>query len=81
MTIGLLSAILMSLDVQLRVTNLGRTPALSAHTNMIVAERVETEEIHKFVAENRVDHPHNLFLSPSDNYVRQWYPILKENDK
>ena len=71
----------MSLDVKLKVINLGRTPAINAHTNMLLVERYENEDVLKFAAKNKVEHPHSLFLSPNDSYYRPWYPSLEQDDR
>lgn len=64
------------LDARLKVSNLGRTPALGAHTNMKLVVDVEAaaEQVRRLADKNKKGSPHGLFLSPNDFYYRPWYP-------
>jgi hypothetical protein len=70
------------LDVLLKVSNFGRTPALGAHTNMklIVGVEESAEQVKRLADEHKADSPHGLFLSPNDSYYRPWYPSSMDRD-
>jgi hypothetical protein len=71
------------LDALLRISNVGRTPALGAHTNMKLITDVENtgELVTRFAAENKVRSPHGLFVSPNDFYYRPWYPSTSDDSE
>lgn len=70
------------LDVRLKVSNFGRTPALGAHTNMkLVVGVADVADLVKRLADDeKKDSPHGLFLSPNDFYYRPWYPSSRDLD-
>lgn len=69
------------LDVKLRVSNIGRSPAHGVHTNMKLFEDVDDHEIRALAESNKTRHPHSLFVTPNDFYYRHWRPSLEQRDK
>ena len=71
----------LGLFARLKVTNLGRTPAIDAQTNIRLVEGWTPEQVKAFASENNELGPNGLFLAPNDSYFRPWYPFLEPNDK
>ena len=73
---------IVDLDVLLKISNFGRTPALDAHANMkLIVDVTNTADYVKRLAdESKRDSPHGLFLSPNDFYYRPWYPSSEDSD-
>jgi hypothetical protein len=71
----------MLLDARLKVSNVGRTPAIGAHTDTRLMEEVSQEQIQAFAQANKKASPHGLFVSPNDFYYRPWLPSLEERDQ
>ncbi|MGY3649519.1 hypothetical protein ACVWW2_004810 [Bradyrhizobium sp. LM4.3] len=70
-------------DVRLKVINVGRTPALRAHTNMTVVTDVlkTSEAVPALSADSRKSEKvFGLPLAPNSHYYRQWYPSADDND-
>lgn len=70
------------LDVQLKITNVGRTPAINAHTDIeIVGDLLELPHlVRAFAAElNERDLFNGRFVAAGGSYVRPWYPSASNN--
>lgn len=66
-----------AVDVRLKVSNMGRTPAVAAHTNMrLVCDVADVrEEVAKLATESRImDHDSGLSVPPGGFYFRPWHP-------
>jgi hypothetical protein len=72
----------MTLDARLRISNVGRSPALDAHTYMALStDALDTAaSVAKLAAEHRTVSTHGLFVSPGDFYYRPWAPSTDDYD-
>lgn len=72
-----------SVDVRLKVMNVGRTPALRAHTNMEMTNSVlaTSDRVLKMAADSKVsDHRSGLTVAPNGFYFRPWFPSMTDED-
>jgi len=64
----------MELDVRLKVTNIGRSPAVGAHTDIMFLNDISevSDKLKELAYKNKPSHDHGLPVAPNDYYYRPW---------
>jgi len=71
----------MELDVRLKVTNIGRSPAVGAHTSIMLVNDIGDvgKQLKELARKNKPSEEHGLPVAPNDFYYRPWGATMQNS--